>query len=193
MQKPTIYVATLLLAACGPALAVNKCKGADGKTVYQDAPCAEGHKAEVLHIKAGTANALPPAKNTKPRESANSQANTTGYKTENYEKDGVMLSRVPVRGMTLAQLTERMGEPGVVPPKSCDPVIGVQLKFGRFIVGLVDGVVVHVRMDKGGPSYDRGECLDQIRDRGIESSKELNKKMQENNARMRLIPRQIDN
>lgn len=36
--KPTLFTAALLVL-CGPALAINKCTGADGKFVFQDAAC----------------------------------------------------------------------------------------------------------------------------------------------------------
>ncbi|WP_419095634.1 DUF4124 domain-containing protein, partial [Curvibacter soli] len=32
----------VLAVAMAPAFAVNKCKGPDGRVVYQDAPCADG-------------------------------------------------------------------------------------------------------------------------------------------------------
>jgi hypothetical protein len=37
----------LALAPSGPALAVNKCTGADGRVTYQDAPCVGGKSQEV--------------------------------------------------------------------------------------------------------------------------------------------------
>ncbi len=41
-------IAACALAALTPAWAINKCQGADGKTVFQDAPCAgQGEKIEV--------------------------------------------------------------------------------------------------------------------------------------------------
>jgi hypothetical protein len=45
----TTMIATLLLAlaASGPAVAVNKCTGADGRVTYQDAPCAGGRSQEI--------------------------------------------------------------------------------------------------------------------------------------------------
>ena len=40
MIKPAFFLSAALIAAA-PAWAVNKCTGPDGKTVFQDAPCAK--------------------------------------------------------------------------------------------------------------------------------------------------------
>ena len=42
MFKQVIFLTTVLLTA--PSWAVNKCAGADGKVVFQDAPCSGGSK-----------------------------------------------------------------------------------------------------------------------------------------------------
>lgn len=47
MRPTTIAMLLLALAAGGPALAVNKCTGADGRVTYQDAPCVGGRSQEV--------------------------------------------------------------------------------------------------------------------------------------------------
>lgn len=47
-MKHLLIAAALLTVLCAPAWAVNKCTGADGKVVYQDAPCAG--KGEVLIV-----------------------------------------------------------------------------------------------------------------------------------------------
>lgn len=47
MIKSATFLAAALIAAA-PAWAINKCTGSDGKTVFQDAPCAgKGEKIEV--------------------------------------------------------------------------------------------------------------------------------------------------
>lgn len=35
----SVLLVSLGIALAGPAFAINKCTGADGKTVFQDAPC----------------------------------------------------------------------------------------------------------------------------------------------------------
>lgn len=46
------YLACAMALGClGPAWAVNKCTGADGRVVYQDAPCAG--RGEVLDVSSG--------------------------------------------------------------------------------------------------------------------------------------------
>jgi hypothetical protein len=50
MKARTITLAlALAMAATAPAWAVNKCTGADGKVVFQDAPCeGEGEKLRIM-------------------------------------------------------------------------------------------------------------------------------------------------
>ena len=47
MRPSTMAMLVLALAACGPALAVNKCTAPDGRVTYQDAPCVGGKTQEV--------------------------------------------------------------------------------------------------------------------------------------------------
>lgn len=42
--KPFLLM-TALLVLCGPALAINKCTGVDGKITFQDSPCTSGSVA----------------------------------------------------------------------------------------------------------------------------------------------------
>lgn len=44
MFQKLLITITLVGALCPPAWAINKCTGADGKVVYQDAPCAASAK-----------------------------------------------------------------------------------------------------------------------------------------------------
>ena len=54
MIKPAIFLTAMLLSAA-PAWAINKCTGPDGKTVFQDAPCAG--KGEKIEVKPASGNA----------------------------------------------------------------------------------------------------------------------------------------
>ena len=47
MRPMTIAMLLLAVAGGGPAMAVNKCTGADGRVTYQDAPCVGGKSQEV--------------------------------------------------------------------------------------------------------------------------------------------------
>lgn len=55
------FAATLLATLCAPAWAINKCIGADGKVMYQDAAC-EG-KGQTLSVRPapGNSNATQPS------------------------------------------------------------------------------------------------------------------------------------
>jgi septal ring factor EnvC (AmiA/AmiB activator) len=47
MRATVISLLFLAVGASGPALAVNKCTGADGRVTYQDGPCIGGRTQEV--------------------------------------------------------------------------------------------------------------------------------------------------
>jgi hypothetical protein len=53
-----VLSASLCLAIAGPAFAINKCTGADGKTVFQDAPCMG--KGETITVKPASGQAPAP-------------------------------------------------------------------------------------------------------------------------------------
>lgn len=54
-----IALSVAILAVTGPAWAVNKCTGPDGKTVFQDAPCAG--KGEKIEVRPASGSAPVPA------------------------------------------------------------------------------------------------------------------------------------
>lgn len=57
-----IALSVAVLAVTGPAWAVNKCTGPDGKTVFQDAPCAgKGEKIEVRPASGNVSQPVVPA------------------------------------------------------------------------------------------------------------------------------------
>ena len=72
LNKPAFFAAALLMAA--PVWAINKCKTPEGKTVFQDAPCAgQGEKIEVrpasgyaVRAPVSAASAPAPAATTPP-------------------------------------------------------------------------------------------------------------------------------
>lgn len=73
-----------VLALTGPAWAVNKCTGPDGKTVFQDAPCAgKGEKIEVRPASGSTAS-LPAA--TSPAQGARQAAAKEGAFGESWQR-----------------------------------------------------------------------------------------------------------
>ena len=70
MIKPTIFLSAALIAAA-PAWAVNKCTGPDGKTVFQDAPCAgKGEKIEVRPASGFAVRAPAPVASESPSAAA---------------------------------------------------------------------------------------------------------------------------
>ena len=95
-----ILLAAILLAA-SPAWAVNKCKGPDGKTVYQSEPCPGGEKVNLSG--AGTADPTSPAARYWQREAAR-------LERDNRVNDHIMHARVSV-GMTAEQVRQSWGEP----------------------------------------------------------------------------------
>lgn len=61
MIKQAVFLIAVLLSAA-PTWAINKCKGPDGKVVFQDAPCAgQGEKLDVRPASGHAARAPSPA------------------------------------------------------------------------------------------------------------------------------------
>ena len=61
MRTSTTAMLILALAACQPALAVQKCTAPDGRVTYQDAPCVGG-KSEAVDVSTPvTAEKAPPS------------------------------------------------------------------------------------------------------------------------------------
>ncbi|MBN9411360.1 MAG: DUF4124 domain-containing protein [Burkholderiales bacterium] len=54
-MKTKHLVLMVLVAVAGPAVAVNKCEGSDGRTVFQDAPCAGRGETVQVRPAAGAA------------------------------------------------------------------------------------------------------------------------------------------
>ena len=63
MRTTTIAALLFLgLAACGPAVAVNKCTAPDGSVTYQDGPCAGGKSQEVDVSPPVSGDKVPPSR-----------------------------------------------------------------------------------------------------------------------------------
>lgn len=97
MVKHAAILVILLIAA--PAWAVNKCKGSDGKVIFQDAPClGEGAKIDVRPA-SGAAGGT---------STAESQAALDRLKQSNALSEAIRTHK-PMVGMTVAQLEKAMG------------------------------------------------------------------------------------
>ena len=67
MHYKNAIAVVLTCAVCCQAWAINKCTDANGKLVYQDAPCGNASKSEIVTIRPssrGTATPLPQAVST---------------------------------------------------------------------------------------------------------------------------------
>ena len=76
MIKQVLVLAAAVLLT--PAWAVNKCTGADGKVVFQDAPCSG--KGEEIQIKPASGSAARPAAAAAPQNAPAAQAAAGGKK-----------------------------------------------------------------------------------------------------------------
>ena len=88
------YLAAALLVASSPSWAIYQCK-VDGKTAFQDAPCATGQAQIDIKV-----NAPPPSDDAPER--GPDMASTI---------DRAILFHVPVKGMTKAELQRTLGSP----------------------------------------------------------------------------------
>ena len=135
----------LLLSLCVPAWAVNKCTGADGKMVYQDAPCAgQGETLNLMHANAGENRAA----------SGSAQAQVDKLKRDNEMAEAIR-TRKPLVGMTVAQLQEAMGPATKVNAANYQGVQQDQIIYERpnetWYVYTRQGVVQSVQNQPGAP------------------------------------------
>lgn len=100
--KSAILLATVVGVA--PAWAVNKCTGADGAVVFQDAPCAG--KGETLTVRPGSGHANA---NTS-ASAARTKAEIAGIEWRS-NVDAAIARSEPLVGMTRAELDKAMGAP----------------------------------------------------------------------------------
>lgn len=83
MIKPAIFLTAMLLSAA-PAWAINKCTGPDGKTVFQDAPCAG--KGEKIEVRPASGSAVAPSPVATPAPGARQAAAKEGAFGESWQR-----------------------------------------------------------------------------------------------------------
>lgn len=131
------FAAFALLAAFGaPAWAIHKCTSPAGKVTFQDAPCERAP----LPVDVARQPALQPVV---PPPSQADEAVASRQRADNID-EAIRLHR-PMVGMTLAQLTEAMGQPTGVHSTEVEGVARQQLIYerisGTWYVYPFDGVV----------------------------------------------------
>lgn len=104
MRISGLFTVLALAALAVPAGAVNKCKGADGKVEYQDAPCSG--KGEHIDVRPASGHSDAQAQVSAQRQLQKLQA-------DNAMADAIRTHQ-PLVGMTEAQLEEAMGKPAQV-------------------------------------------------------------------------------
>lgn len=115
MNQATI-AATILVALCAPAWAINKCAGADGKVVYQDAPCPGGG-TNVNTSGAGQADANSEGSNYYKKEGARLAAEERAQAAAQARANKIsaaIFSRQIVIGMTADEARRSWGEPSKI-------------------------------------------------------------------------------
>ena len=89
-------LAAPLIALAFPAAAVYKCQGADGRTSFQEIPCAAVEKQ--TEVRTFASPAAPQAQAERPA-------------VQGPSVNEAIAGRYPVRGMTLGELQSAMGDP----------------------------------------------------------------------------------
>ena len=102
-MKKALLIAALI--ASGQAYAVNKCKGPDGSTVFQDAPCAG--QGETIKVSPASGHASP---ESAAAGSARTRAELADI-NRRAETRAAIERREPLIGMTEAELLQAMGQP----------------------------------------------------------------------------------
>lgn len=145
MFKAALFAAALVLAS--PAWAVNKCTGPDGKTVFQDIPCADG-KGEKLNIRATST----PAVNVS--ATGDAQGRLEKMKRDNEMAEAIRTHK-PLVGMTVAQLQEAMGLATKVNANNYNGTQSEQVIYERpqetWLVYTRNGVVESIQHRPGTP------------------------------------------
>ena len=115
------FLLAAALLAASPAWAINKCKGPDGKVIFQDAPCVgQGEKIEVR----------PASGHADPARQADAQAQLSKLKADNTMAEAIRTHK-PLVGMTAAQLQESMGAPSRVNAANYNGALHDQLIYER--------------------------------------------------------------
>ncbi len=143
MIKQTLVLVILLMTA--PAWAVNKCKGSDGKFVFQDAPClGEGARVDVRPA-SGTAGST---------STAESQAALDSLKQKNALSEAIRTHK-PMVGMTVVQLEKAMGLATKVNADNYNGTTREQVIYERpsetWLVYTRNGIVESIQHRPGAP------------------------------------------
>ena len=109
MGITTKLIAACALAACAnSAFAIYKCTDAAGKTSFQETPCAGASSG-------GTINVKPASGQADPAKIKTAEEQLAKIKNDNAIEDAVR-KRMPLQGMTLADLKRAMGQPNSYNP-----------------------------------------------------------------------------
>lgn len=171
MQSQLTTVAALALAvlACGPALAANKCI-VDGKTVYQDAPCANG--GSTVNTTANGSVQQERRRMTREALREDEIRDRRGPKIDHQAITLGMATGKPVVGMTKSQLDIAMGPPVEAVTSDNEYGSADRFKYQRngstYYVGMRDNVVVSVR-GASGSARERKRCLSSLEIRNLQT------------------------
>lgn len=143
MVKRTAILAILFVTA--PVWAVNKCKGIDGRVVFQDAPClGEGAKIDVRPASGAADNTT----------AARSQATLDRIKENNALSEAIRTHK-PLVGMTVPQLEKAMGVATKVNADNYNGVTREQVIYERpnetWFVYTRNGIVESIQHRPGSP------------------------------------------
>lgn len=109
MRIEFLAAAALACMVCAqPVWAINKCTGPDGKTVFQDTPCAGG-KGQLIEVRPASGRS-PLAQ---PEAGQDTKQRIARTETDSKIMEAINL-RQPMVGMNKAQLEQAMGAPNVV-------------------------------------------------------------------------------
>lgn len=122
--KKGLLAIGISIAAMSPVWAVNKCTGADGKVVFQDAPCAG--KGETIIVRPASGNANASSEQSAARTRAEVAAIEWRSKT-----NGAIARGEPLVGMTRAELDQAMGAPTRVNANNYEGVLKDQIIYER--------------------------------------------------------------
>ncbi len=167
-MKKTAAAATMLFISLN-ALAINKCKGPNGTTVFQDAPCSGA--GETLTVRPATGPAKEGAEEG--RIKAKAMLDEVNRRLEIRK---AIEERQPLIGMTISELQQAMGSPDRANLANYEGTQHNQLIYERhnrtIYVYTDQGFVKAIQNTEaiGRPRLPRAPCLSALEIRNMETS-----------------------
>lgn len=170
-MKTKIALLAITCLAASPAWAINKCTGADGKVVFQDAPCAG--KGEALNIRPSSGASRPATAEAATDAKAKRDAEIAGINRRSEVRAAIQRGE-PLVGMSRAELDQALGAPSKVNADNYSGVLKDQIIYDRpgqsWYVYTENGVVTSIQHRPSELQQTAVRCPSGLEIRAMETS-----------------------